>query len=111
MKQAWENCLKHNLSLVCLTKDEDGKPTIAGINCTAPCTKYDNKEAAQGLEILQWAKDQVDVFAKFNITEYLDGMGLYVPPKFRGEGIGTELLKARYCSRYTYSFPVIMRIL
>ncbi|KAI4465208.1 n-acetyltransferase-related [Holotrichia oblita] len=92
--------LNHHLGLVCLTKDEDGKPIIAAMNCTTLCSKYDDESSGDGLQVqvlktLMWVKKQVDPFSKFNITEYLDAMGLYVPPKFRGEGLGYELLKAR----------------
>lgn len=96
----WQECLTYNLGLVCLTKDKDGKPIIAGMNCTTLCSKYDDESSGDGpqvpvLKTLMWVKKQVDPFSKFNISEYLDAMGLYVPPKFRGEGLGYELLKAR----------------
>ncbi|GJQ70245.1 hypothetical protein Trydic_g22694 [Trypoxylus dichotomus] len=95
----WKKGLESNLGLVCLTNDEDGKPTIAGMNCTTLCSKFDEKSTVGNygkvLETLVWVKDQVDPFAKFNITEYLDALGLYVPHAYRGEGLGYELLKAR----------------
>lgn len=91
--------LKHNLGLVCLTKDENDKTIVAGMNCTTLCSKDEDSIPTEKrnkiLDTLMWVKDQVDPFEKFNITEYLDAMGLYVPHKYRGEGIGLELLKAR----------------
>lgn len=69
------------------------------MNCTTICSMFDEKESTedqgQVLETLMWVKAQVDPFKRFNITEYLDAMGLYVLPEYRGEGLGLELLKAR----------------
>lgn len=99
MKSIWKECLEFNLGLVCLTKDENGKPTIAGMNCTTLCSKFEEHassgEEGKVLGTLMWVKKQVDPFTKFSITEYLDAMGLYVPHRYRGEGLGFELLKAR----------------
>lgn len=99
LNQLWHETLKYNVGLVCLTKNENGKPIIAAMNCTTICSVYDEKDYCEGqgqvLETLMWVKYQVDPFSKFNITEYLDAMGLYVLPEYRGEGLGLELLKAR----------------
>ncbi|GJQ70243.1 hypothetical protein Trydic_g22693 [Trypoxylus dichotomus] len=98
-RQVWINVVNHNLGLLCLTIDEDGKPTIAGVNCTTICTIYDEALQAKGggkiFNLFTWLKAQKDAFSTFNITEYLDGMGLYVLREYRGEGLGLELLKAR----------------
>ncbi|GJQ70247.1 hypothetical protein Trydic_g22695 [Trypoxylus dichotomus] len=99
LEQLWNEVLKYNLALVCLTKNENGKPIIVAMNCTTICSVYDEKESYEGkgqvLETLMWFKEQVDPFEKLNIQEYLDAMGLYVLPEYRGEGLGLELLKAR----------------
>ncbi|KAK9731427.1 hypothetical protein QE152_g13631 [Popillia japonica] len=102
-KEFWWESFKENLALVCLTKDQNGVTHVAGMNCTLLGYKGDddivkNKLDEKGLHVfhtLKFVKDQVDPFKKFNITEYLDGMGLYVLPKYRGEGLGIELLRAR----------------
>lgn len=38
----------------------------------------------------------VDIFEKYKLDEYLTAIGLSVDPRFRGQSIGFELLKARY---------------
>ncbi|KAI4465212.1 n-acetyltransferase-related [Holotrichia oblita] len=98
LEEIWYEGLKCNLGLVCLTKDENGKPTIAAMNCTT-ISRIDDEESSetghQILDTLTWMKKQVDAFKTLNITEYLDAMGLYVLPEYRGEGLGLEVLKAR----------------
>lgn len=98
-RQLWVNAVNQNMGLLCLTMDENGKPTMAGVNCTAICTINDKNLESIGcdkvLPLFTWLKEQDDAFSKFNITEYLDGMGLFVLREYRGEGIGAELLKAR----------------
>jgi GNAT superfamily N-acetyltransferase len=37
----------------------------------------------------------VNIFEKYGVTEFLSAFGLYVHPDFRGQGLGTEILKAR----------------
>ncbi|KRT84426.1 hypothetical protein AMK59_998, partial [Oryctes borbonicus] len=99
-RQLWVNAVNQNMGLLCLTMDENGKPTMAGVNCTAICTINDKNHESIGcdkiLPLFTWLKGQDDAFSKFNIAEYLDGMGLFVLREYRGEGIGAELLKARY---------------
>ncbi|KAI4465209.1 n-acetyltransferase-related [Holotrichia oblita] len=113
-KDFWWESFKENLALVCLTKDQNGVTHIAGMNCTLLGYKGEddiikNKLDEKGLSVfytLKFVKNQVDPFQKFNITEYLDGMGLYVLPKYRGEGLGTELLRARYVSISYFREPM-----
>lgn len=37
----------------------------------------------------------VNIFKKYSVTEFLSAFGLYVHPDFRGQGLGTEILKTR----------------
>lgn len=99
LKQMWYNTLENNLALTCLTKDDNGKPIIAAMNCTTICSVYDEKQVTEEggkiLQTLMFVKALVDPFKTLNITEYLDALGLYVLPEYRGDGLGFELLKAR----------------
>lgn len=36
-----------------------------------------------------------NLYKELDVESYLNAMGLYVSPEFRGQGIGLELLKAR----------------
>lgn len=45
----WVESLNCNLGLVCLTKDENNKPTIAGFNCTTICTVNDENGMDVGI--------------------------------------------------------------
>nr|XP_022919254.1 uncharacterized protein LOC111428072 [Onthophagus taurus] len=101
----WKKAVYENLSLVCLTTNENGEIQIAGANCMyiaredeEKSYKNDNEETSSTLKVLKthvYMGKKADAFARLNIKEYMKGMGLYVLPEFRGEGIGIELLKAR----------------
>lgn len=39
---------------------------------------------------------EFDVFGHYKVSEYLYGFGLAVDPVYRGRGIATEILKARF---------------
>jgi GNAT superfamily N-acetyltransferase len=40
--------------------------------------------------------ETVDVYERYGVEEYMAAMGLCVDPVFRGQGLGLELLKARF---------------
>jgi GNAT superfamily N-acetyltransferase len=40
--------------------------------------------------------ETVNVYERYGVEEYLSAMGLCVDPVFRGQGLGLELLKARF---------------
>ena len=37
----------------------------------------------------------VNIFETYGVTEFLTAFGLYVHPDFRGQGLGTEILRTR----------------
>jgi GNAT superfamily N-acetyltransferase len=43
----------------------------------------------------QYVGSYVNIFEKYGVTEFLSAFGLYVHPDFRGQGLGTEILRAR----------------
>lgn len=44
---------------------------------------------------IQYISNYVNVFEKYGVTEFLSAFGLYVHPDFRGQGLGTEILRTR----------------
>lgn len=42
-----------------------------------------------------YISNYVNVFEKYGVTEFLSAFGLYVHPDFRGQGLGTEILRTR----------------
>lgn len=70
-KKVWYEGLACKLGLVCLTKDEDGKPIIAAMNCTTVTTKNDKADISKvGIEQCLVQKLVLSHFRKFQV-EYL----------------------------------------
>lgn len=46
--------------------------------------------------LICYVSQKVNAYDKLNLDGYLTALGLYVAPDYRGDGIGLELLKARY---------------
>ncbi|XP_017783196.1 PREDICTED: uncharacterized protein LOC108567318 [Nicrophorus vespilloides] len=96
----WMSFLKEKISLICLTKDDDGKIRIAGYNCLHAAQKKEEMKAESEavrkvLKVMQYVCDQRDAFEEFKMDKYLSAMGLYVHPEFRGEGLGQIILDTR----------------
>ncbi|PSN32094.1 hypothetical protein C0J52_23917 [Blattella germanica] len=91
-QKVWKEMLEQNISLVAFVEGDDGQPTseIAGANVLGISHKTDHYTADM------YASHIVDVFEHFGVEEYMTAMGLCVDPKFRGQGLGLEILKARF---------------
>jgi GNAT superfamily N-acetyltransferase len=46
--------------------------------------------------LLDLVSERVSVYELYDVEEYMSAMGLCVDPAFRGQGLGLELLKARF---------------
>jgi GNAT superfamily N-acetyltransferase len=44
---------------------------------------------------LGYVSNYVNMFEKYGVTEVLSAFGLYIHPDFRGQGLGTEILRTR----------------
>lgn len=95
--------LQHKLGLICYTDNSDpnGKPIIAGVNCTHAKTKWDpdveipNETMSKIFGTMDAVTNLVDAFEVLKTDVLLTAMGLYVPAQFRGQNLGLELLNAR----------------
>ncbi|KAJ8940601.1 hypothetical protein NQ318_004797 [Aromia moschata] len=100
-RSLWKDVVDQNMSLICLTKDEDGVTHLAGCNVLTVAQKDDHDQVYQGrgiqivLGILSDVSHLKDVFSEINSDTYLSALGLYVLPEYRGEGVAVELLNAR----------------
>lgn len=103
----WRIILKQNVSLVAFVENsEDGHPPrIAGCNIIGVSFKDDNhrSDMFKGLctrnisrFVLDSVSERVNVYERYDVEEYMSAMGLCVDPVFRGQGLGLELLKARF---------------
>ncbi|XP_018574983.1 uncharacterized protein LOC108913830 [Anoplophora glabripennis] len=98
----WRYGFSHKLGIICLTEDENGKIEFVGGNMTALSEKGTKggiedkcKTYQKVLSVFIYVTKKRDIFNELNINEYLTAFGLFVLPKFRGQGIATEILKAR----------------
>jgi GNAT superfamily N-acetyltransferase len=46
--------------------------------------------------VLDKTSEMADVFEMYGVKEYMTALGLCVDPVFRGQGLGLEILKARF---------------
>jgi GNAT superfamily N-acetyltransferase len=46
--------------------------------------------------VLDRVAETINVYERYGVEEYFSAMGLCVDPVFRGQGLGLELLKARF---------------
>ncbi|GAB0087120.1 hypothetical protein DMENIID0001_013970 [Sergentomyia squamirostris] len=97
----YKEMISRKISLICV---QEGSDEIAGINVLDPVTIYDKQiELPEGTDArvldLQIASyfvmKQAKIFDKYSVDKYISAWGLFVFPKYRGMGLGVELLKAR----------------
>lgn len=107
LQNLWRELMKQNMALVAFVEDEeDGhRNTIAGCNITCVTTK-DEKITFEKFKgrcmrtVMKHAMDKAtelaNVFERYGVQEYMTAVGLCVDPVFRGQGLGLEILKARF---------------
>uniref|UniRef100_A0A1B0GHD5 N-acetyltransferase domain-containing protein n=1 Tax=Lutzomyia longipalpis TaxID=7200 RepID=A0A1B0GHD5_LUTLO len=98
----WKEGLSQKLTIVCY---KEGSSEICGLNCldmnfkSVPLGGHENQAKGKGARdisvVFDFLKKKADVYNRYNVDQYLHGLGLLTLPKYRGCGIGTELLKAR----------------
>ncbi|XP_069669110.1 uncharacterized protein [Periplaneta americana] len=107
LQDIWRTMLIQNIGLVAFVDDgEDGdRRMIAGCNVTGVSYKGEKitSEKFQGRcskrvvrDLAEYGSNIVDVYERYGVNEYMTAMGLCVDPVFRGQGVGLELLKARF---------------
>ncbi|GLG98280.1 Putative acetyltransferase [Gryllus bimaculatus] len=103
IRGVWRHMLQHRAGLVALTDWPDGPdaPRIAGCNVTCVTRRDEHMLEVEGvalnhvLRALHDIESRVDVFARYGVDACLNALGLSVAPRFRGQGLGLELLLAR----------------
>ncbi|CAH0550245.1 unnamed protein product [Brassicogethes aeneus] len=102
-RKLWKYFSEHKLGLICLTKNESGQNEIAAINMNYRSTKNESvdtswvksKKIRLFLVLMQYIYGMVDLYETLNIDHQMRAFGLFVLPKYRGEGIGVEMFKSR----------------
>ncbi|XP_049803682.1 uncharacterized protein LOC126237540 [Schistocerca nitens] len=102
LERLWRRMLARRAVLVALL--EDGR--VAGANMTSPecLADKDRKEEYEGtasrraFAAYDYIKSlvQPDVFTRYGVDCYLTALGLCVRPEYRGQGVGEQLLRARW---------------
>lgn len=104
LQGVWRQMLRQHAALVAIVDDGSTHSRVAGVNLTYVCRKQDrcSPDDFEGVAMRRMAIDgmvyicnYVNIFEKYGVTEFLSAFGLYVHPDFRGQGLGTEILKAR----------------
>lgn len=106
-RHLWNEVAESKLTLVCLVENkeelgDDTLPDFAGCNMTHwthPNVKHGNltnPSAQKVFDILDECHRIVNCFEHYNVPGYMYAFGLSVDPIYRGQGIGYELLKARF---------------
>lgn len=57
--------------------------------------QYDSDTVQTVFDFLEYTSKVTDIYTSYNIDQYLAAYGLCVNRKYRGQGIATEMLKAR----------------
>ncbi|KAJ4437957.1 hypothetical protein ANN_13896 [Periplaneta americana] len=103
----WKELLQQNMALVAFLEEDGGGTStrIAGANITAISYKTDHysydmfKGHATRVivrDILEYASYIVNVYDHYGVDKYMTALGLCVDRTFRGQGLGLEILKARF---------------
>ncbi|XP_041970432.1 uncharacterized protein LOC121726868 isoform X2 [Aricia agestis] len=102
LEALWRGALRDRVSLVCV-EDRDDATEIIAVNVLTVASKTDKDEPFQTDDPI-WAQlfgavdlvgRGVDIFSRFGVEQYLTAYGLVVAPRWRGAGIGKEMLLAR----------------
>ncbi|XP_055712604.1 uncharacterized protein LOC129807396 [Phlebotomus papatasi] len=103
MRSFWEESVPYKLTLVCY---REGSNEICGLNVLEVVEEADtlanDLSSIKGqkfrsiLSVFVFLKQKGDVYRRYKVDKYLHGLGLLTLPKYRGCGIATELLKARF---------------
>lgn len=103
----WRRYLQQRAVLVALLEDDDGVPrrvvgaNITKVECRADKGKKVQVEGVACRKVFDaydflMARIQPDVFTRYGVECYLTALGLSVDPEFRGQGVGEQLLRARW---------------
>nr|CAD7446021.1 unnamed protein product [Timema bartmani] len=103
--------LTQNLSLVAFLEEDEGeldknvRPRIVGANLLAVAYKNEKFELPENMSEtakkatrfwLDYIPKKFDSFEHYGVDRYLSAYGLCVLREFRGQGLGLEILKARF---------------
>ncbi|XP_046990893.1 uncharacterized protein LOC124595990 isoform X2 [Schistocerca americana] len=104
LQEVWRLVLSERISLCALVEQPDGSPgPLAAFNMlmvVRPGEKFELKNEKLA-DLLKTVKEvealvQPDVFERFGVPECLSAVGLVVAREHRGQGLGEQLLRARW---------------
>lgn len=104
LQALWRDTLKQHVAIVVLLDGVQGPPRVVGCNLLAVLYKADRHKPnpfkgdamRKFLDALNYHNTVVDPYDKFGVDEALVGLGLSIDPAFRGQGLGLEMLRARF---------------
>ncbi|XP_063243559.1 uncharacterized protein LOC134542903 [Bacillus rossius redtenbacheri] len=104
LRDYWGKLLAQRIAVVAFLEDDGRLPRIVGANIIGIHTKaeedvkleYENDVAQKILTFIDYLESLADPFEKYGVEEYITAVGLSVAKEFQGQGLGKELLKARF---------------
>ncbi|XP_059616306.1 uncharacterized protein LOC132261485 [Phlebotomus argentipes] len=103
IREMWVKTIPQKLTLVCY---KEGSNEICALNILEVIEEKEARkytaESPKGksvinlLATLNFLKEKANVYKRYNVDKYLHGLGLLTMRKYRGCGLATELLKARF---------------
>ncbi|XP_063244076.1 uncharacterized protein LOC134543154 [Bacillus rossius redtenbacheri] len=104
LRGLWEEMLAQRIAVVAFLEDDGPRPRIAGANMLGVVTRaeksvkheYEGVVMKSVVKLLDDLDSLADPFEKYGVEEYIAAMGLSVAKEFQGQGLGKEILKARF---------------
>lgn len=104
LQDLWRAALRQRITVVALLDGAPPGKRVVGANVLAVYYKADrhNPNPYKGtamrifVDALNYHVSVVDPYDKFGVEEGIYGLGLSIDPAFRGQGLGLEILRARF---------------
>ncbi|KAF5277783.1 hypothetical protein FQR65_LT03763 [Abscondita terminalis] len=92
-KQNYYQTLRKCQSIMCMTRDEFGNPTPAGVHCQEISSYPMEETFFFGRTLLVYMLQFNNILSELAVNKFSLDKGLFVFSKYRGYGIGRQLLK------------------
>ncbi|XP_063243793.1 uncharacterized protein LOC134543028 isoform X2 [Bacillus rossius redtenbacheri] len=104
LREQWVEVVAQKITIAAFLKEDGPRPRLVGCNLIGVVTRADKniknefkgETASKIMKLLDYLDSLADPFEKYGVEEYIAAMGLSVAKEFQGQGLGKELLKARF---------------
>ncbi|VVC99907.1 unnamed protein product [Leptidea sinapis] len=101
IRSNWESFVDQQVSVACYTEEEGEPRDLVGFNILTVKSINDEEEDIDKVKGEPWkkllltlltAENLVNVFKRYNVTEYMTSSGLTVLPEHRGQKLGARII-------------------